>query len=155
MSPTDSDMVNHPPHYTQGPIHDVCGEPVECITVTEQLNFNVGNAVKYLWRHGSKGDALQDLEKARWYVSREIDRLKYERAREAEQQAEQARERRWAYVADALKGPLITGATYEPGGHMDLKDYAKLDPPMVTFVPDDPRSRTRRVWDRVLTWLGL
>ena len=131
-------MVNHPPHYTQGPIHDVCGEPVECITVTEQLNFNVGNAVKYLWRHGSKGDALQDLEKARWYVSREIDRLKYEQAREAEQQATQAREEWWAH------------------DHTKPLKYARLDPTTltVTFVPDDPRSWPRRVWGRVLTWPG-
>jgi len=39
------------------------------------MNFNVGNAVKYLWRAGSKGDALEDLKKARWYVDREIQRL--------------------------------------------------------------------------------
>ena len=37
--------------------------------------FNVGNAVKYLWRAGLKGDVLEDLKKARWYVEREISRV--------------------------------------------------------------------------------
>lgn len=39
------------------------------------MNFNVGNAVKYLWRAGNKGDHIEDLRKAAWYVQREIDRL--------------------------------------------------------------------------------
>ena len=64
-----ADPVDHPAHYTGHP------SGVECITVTEHMNFNVGNAVKYLWRAGRKGDALTDLRKAAWYVSREIERL--------------------------------------------------------------------------------
>lgn len=63
------DPVNHPSHYTSHP------SGVECITVTEHMSFNVGNAIKYLWRAGQKGAQLQDLEKARWYVDREIKRL--------------------------------------------------------------------------------
>ena len=69
--PTE-DMINHPPHYTSHP------SGVECISVTEHMNFCVGNAVKYLWRAGSKGAALEDLRKARWYVDREIQRLEKE-----------------------------------------------------------------------------
>lgn len=42
--------------------------------ITEWMSFNVGNAIKYLWRAGSKGDALEDLRKAEWYVRREIQR---------------------------------------------------------------------------------
>ncbi len=79
-----NDNVNHPSHYTQGPVHDRCGEVVECITVTEGMNFNVGNAVKYLWRCDAKDNgqnAIQDLEKARWYITREIERRQYEAAR--------------------------------------------------------------------------
>ena len=64
-----SDNVNHPKHYTQHP------SGVECVQITEHFNFNVGNAVKYLWRAGLKGDALEDLRKARWYVEREIGRV--------------------------------------------------------------------------------
>ena len=76
--------VSHPTHYTQGPIHPVCGEVVECITVTEHHNFNVGNAVECLWRCDAKDNgrnAIQDLEKARWYITREIGRRKFEAAR--------------------------------------------------------------------------
>lgn len=65
-----SDAVNHPPHYTSHP------SGVECITITEHMPFNVGNAIKYLWRAGEKGSQVQDLEKAAWYVAREIARLK-------------------------------------------------------------------------------
>lgn len=62
------DPVDHPPHYTASP------SGVECIDVVEHMPFNVGNAVKYLWRAGLKGDELEDLKKARWYVDREIQR---------------------------------------------------------------------------------
>ena len=68
------DMVNHPPHYNTHPAG------IECIDVVEWLPFNVGNAIKYLWRapHKSKGTStsteLQDLKKAIWYIQREIER---------------------------------------------------------------------------------
>ena len=63
------DNVNHPKHYTTHP------SGVECITITEHLNFCVGNAVKYLWRAGEKGDYIEDLKKAKWYIQREIERI--------------------------------------------------------------------------------
>lgn len=64
-----SDNVNHPKHYTEHP------SGVECIQVTEHMNFCIGNAVKYLWRAGLKhDDSLEDLRKARWYIEREINR---------------------------------------------------------------------------------
>jgi hypothetical protein len=73
---TEHDAVNHPSHYTSHP------SGVECITITEHHNFCVGNAMKYLWRAGLKGDApekwLEDLKKARWYIDREIQRLEKE-----------------------------------------------------------------------------
>lgn len=64
------DPVNHPQHYTSHP------SGVEAIQVTEHFTFCVGNAIKYLWRAGQKGDAVQDMEKAAWYINREIARLK-------------------------------------------------------------------------------
>ena len=64
------DPVNHPAHYTAHP------SGVECITVTEHMGFNLGNAIKYIWRADEKGKDLEDLEKARWYVAREIERRK-------------------------------------------------------------------------------
>lgn len=65
------DKVNHPKHYNSHP------SGVECITIVEHMPFNVGNAIKYLWRAGLKdGEAdLTDYEKAKWYVEREIKRL--------------------------------------------------------------------------------
>ena len=63
------ELVNHPAHYNASP------SGVECIDVVEHMTFNVGTAVKHLWRTGLKGDALVDLRKARWYVDREIARL--------------------------------------------------------------------------------
>ena len=63
-----SEKVNHPKHYNEHP------SGVECITVVEHFNFNIGNAIKYLWRAGLKGNAGEDLEKAAWYVRREIQR---------------------------------------------------------------------------------
>lgn len=61
--------VHHPDHYNQIP-------GIECIEVVRHMNFNRGNAVKYIWRAGAKGDEVEDLEKARWYLDDEIARLK-------------------------------------------------------------------------------
>jgi hypothetical protein len=66
--PKPHDPVNHPRHYTNHP------SGIECITVAEHFNFNLGNALKYLWRAGLK-NGLEDLKKARWYLDREIARL--------------------------------------------------------------------------------
>lgn len=62
------DAVNHPKHYTTHP------SGVECITITEHMGFCLGNAMKYIWRADEKGNAVEDLEKARWYIDREIQR---------------------------------------------------------------------------------
>jgi hypothetical protein len=64
------ERVNHPAHYNGHP------SGVECITVVEHMGFNLGNAVKYIWRADLKGNRVEDLEKAAWYVAREIQRLK-------------------------------------------------------------------------------
>ena len=64
-----NDPVNHPGHYTSHP------SGVECIQITEHLNFCLGNAIKYLWRAGLKGDSTEDLKKAAWYIDREIKRI--------------------------------------------------------------------------------
>lgn len=64
-----NDPVCHPKHYTGHP------SGVECITVTEHMNFCLGNAMKYIWRCGEKGNKIEDLKKAKWYLEREIARL--------------------------------------------------------------------------------
>ncbi len=68
------EAVNHPAHYCS----DLSG--VECIQVVEHRNFCIGNAIKYLWRAGLKGDGdsdkhVEDLKKSIWYIQREIERL--------------------------------------------------------------------------------
>lgn len=69
-----ADLVNHPPHYSSHP------SGVECITIVEHMGFNIGNAIKYLWRAGLKEgtDPVMDLQKAVWYVNREIQRLSHD-----------------------------------------------------------------------------
>lgn len=63
-----SETVNHPRHYNAHP------SGIECIDVVEHMGFNLGNAIKYLWRADEKGNAIEDLRKAAWYVQREIER---------------------------------------------------------------------------------
>ena len=61
--------VERPPHYNSHPAG------IECIDVVEHLPFNIGNAIKYLWRCDKKhADPTTDLEKAKWYIEREINR---------------------------------------------------------------------------------
>lgn len=60
--------VNHPQHYNEHP------SGVECIDVIEHFNFNLGSAIKYIWRADYKDQPIEDLEKARWYIDRELQR---------------------------------------------------------------------------------
>lgn len=66
------ETVDHPEHYNKGDI--------ECIDVIEQLdlNFNLGNALKYIWRCESKGSKKEDLSKAVWYLNRELENIQPE-----------------------------------------------------------------------------
>ena len=67
--------VNHPRHYnTLGARCISCMRPIECIDVIEHMTLNAGNAVKYIWRKDEKGNLLEDLYKAKWYIEREIER---------------------------------------------------------------------------------
>jgi hypothetical protein len=65
-----ADMVNHPPHYTAGGI-----ETIDFIEA-KKLGYNLGNVIKYITRSDLKGDKLENLEKAQWYLNREINNLK-------------------------------------------------------------------------------
>ena len=71
-----SDPVNHPPHYNAIPAKCECGRGIECIQITEHMDFLTGNAMKYLYRHEHKGSPIQDLEKAVWYIQRKIEKLR-------------------------------------------------------------------------------
>lgn len=76
-SKNKNDQVNHPKHYTSDP------SGIECIDITRHRNFNIGNAIKYLWRAGLKEDKdrklidkqVEDLNKAVWYLVDEIHRI--------------------------------------------------------------------------------
>ena len=61
----ENDSVNHPSHYTGG---EWTYKTPECIDISRFLSFCIGNAVKYVWRAGLKGDAQEDLDKALWYL---------------------------------------------------------------------------------------
>lgn len=63
------EAVNHPDHYNSHP------SGVECLTVVRHMNFNCGNAVKYIWRADHKGKQLEDLRKAAFYIADEIARV--------------------------------------------------------------------------------
>ena len=66
----EADPVNNPAHYTTGGI-----ETIDFIEA-KKLGYNLGNVVKYITRSGLKGNQLEDLRKAQWYLSREIATLK-------------------------------------------------------------------------------
>ena len=65
----DKDNINHPSHYAEGRKY----EPIDVIE-DWKLGFCLGNTVKYISRAGRKGDALEDLKKAAFYLNREIER---------------------------------------------------------------------------------
>ena len=64
------DLINNPEHYQ--------ANGIEAIDVIEAygLNFNLGNTIKYILRADKKGNKKQDLEKAQWYLKREIEKFK-------------------------------------------------------------------------------
>ena len=71
MNSSNIDMVNHPPHYLD------LASGIECIEVVRHRNYNIGNAIKYLWRAGLKSEDnhIEDLQKAIFYIKDEIKRL--------------------------------------------------------------------------------
>ena len=66
VSTPANDLINHPPHYTSHP------SGIECIQITEHMDFCTGNAIKYIWRIGLKEgvDDLDNIDKAIWYLQR-------------------------------------------------------------------------------------
>lgn len=67
--PKNEDVINHPSHYTRGNI-----EVIDFIE-DQQLPYHLGNVIKYIARAGHKGDKLEDLKKARWYLDRYINEV--------------------------------------------------------------------------------
>ena len=94
------DTVNHPAHYLTH------RSGVECIQITEHLNFCLGNALKYIWRADEKGDAINDLSKAAWYIEREITRRKA--------LADIDNAKLLGVIADCLENDLVTKTVSSP-----------------------------------------
>jgi hypothetical protein len=67
---TRDSAVEHPSHYNEHP------SGVECLDIIRHMNFNLGNVIKYVWRADLKEDAIQDLEKALFYLKDEIEKRK-------------------------------------------------------------------------------
>ena len=67
---SNEDNVNNPKHYKAH------ASGVECIDITEHMGFNLGNAMKYIWRCDEKHDVIEDLKKAKWYIERELKKRK-------------------------------------------------------------------------------
>jgi len=112
---TTPDPVNHPPHYLT---HK---SGVECIQITEHLNFCLGNALKYIWRADAKGDAINDLSKAVWYIEREITR------RKALADIEKAQ--LLGVIADCLEKDLVTKTASSPNLTGSVLAYAQAGDP--------------------------
>jgi len=72
----NKERVDHPDHYQSG---DPTYETINVIEAWD-LDFCLGNAIKYISRAGKKGDQIEDLEKAAWYINRKIEKLRNDRA---------------------------------------------------------------------------
>lgn len=75
-----NDMVNHPKHYNNHP------SGIECIQIVRYMQFNTGNALKYIWRADEKGKSIEDLEKAIFYLEDEINMRKRKKLRKGKKQ---------------------------------------------------------------------
>jgi hypothetical protein len=64
--------VDHPKHYNEHP------SGIECIEIIRHMNFNLGNVIKYVWRADLKNNAIEDLEKAMFYLQDEITKRQHQ-----------------------------------------------------------------------------
>ena len=109
------DEVNHPKHY----INNKSG--IECIEINENMNFCIGNAVKYIYRNEDKhSDPLLDIEKALWYIDRELS------LRETKEKMERVTEKvaEFGYHSPKYMGESIFElwlATLDPSDKKHLK----------------------------------
>lgn len=71
-----TEAVNHPLHYNSSQASCPCGQPIECLSVVRHMSFNLGNVIKYVWRHEHKG-GIEDLKKALFYLQDEINKLSH------------------------------------------------------------------------------
>ena len=67
------DMVKHPPHYNQSGVE--CSDAISAATGDNFKYYLQGNIMKYLWRFDYKGKAVEDLNKAKWYLDKLIEHV--------------------------------------------------------------------------------
>ena len=76
-----NDLIENPAHYTGGNVKcPHCDKSLECISIAKHFGFMLGNVIKYIWRHNLKGNAIEDLKKARKYIDFAIAELEKNRA---------------------------------------------------------------------------
>lgn len=110
----NNDPVNHPKHYTSHP------SGIECIKITRHMGFNLGNALKYIWRADEKGNAIQDLLKARWYINDELDKRGWSEGGMNEDMAKNAQwTEKWAHDNSSLIEKIKADAEDEDGPARD------------------------------------
>ncbi len=122
INQTADSAVNHPRHYNSHP------SGVECIDVVEHMPFNLGNAVKYLWRAGLKSGqpTTQDLQKAVWYIQREIGKVNKDAAKSHERRVIACKENRENILKHLVVGKsLVTfsacGGGFGEGVFVEIK----------------------------------
>lgn len=109
-----SDPVSHPSHYTQGEYKcKHCGKQIECIHILQWMTYNIGAAMKYLWRYKDKGNPVQDLQKAKQYIDFEIAKLK---VNEPEVESAAGLTEEWKWIDGFRNYPTA-------GSIVDLYDY--------------------------------
>lgn len=75
MKVKSRELISHPSHYNDFPAQCAeCGHRIECKEITDEMCFNLGNVVKYIWRADYKEDAVKDLKKAAEYIRFEIEK---------------------------------------------------------------------------------
>lgn len=112
-----NDPVNHPEHYCQGNIE--CIDVITAALGTEGAKaFCIGNAIKYLFRHRNKGDAGQDVRKARWYINRWVmlDEAGEENEEEEDITEEEYKEALKHLIAKSVAHAVMSEIVKTPGG---------------------------------------
>lgn len=116
------DNVNNPPHYTNHP------SGIECIQITEHMGFNLGNALKYIWRCDLKRDAVEDLKKSAWYIEREITRRESLNVDDKPKPDSVESDADMKSIKEIKSNEEILANAPEGATHFDIdKDYIKLD----------------------------
>ncbi len=119
---TDHDPVNSPSHYASGGVE--CIDAIEAaLTPEEARGFRKGNAMKYIWRAGKKGNYVEDLKKAAWYLDREIFETEY------------VPEETIAYIAERARAEFVAGQKRAEAAN-EVREASLLADELDDLLPD-------------------